>query len=150
MTVHNNFKTWRSVNTKKILQVQSQKPSSAMMKLALMSTATGMEDSELPLLQRIRLLESYQPQNCSPNKCFRVQVTDISTSTLQRTLCESGLYGWIAVKKQLLKDTNYKKRLAWAKKHKQWTLDRWKFVLWSDESKLRFLVPTAVSLWDEE
>ena len=26
-------------------------------------------------------------------------------------------------------------RLAWAKKHEQWTLDRWKSVLWSDESK---------------
>jgi hypothetical protein len=61
-------------------QVQSQKPSSAMMKLALMRTATGMEDTEL--------------RKCSP------------------------------------KDTNKKKRLAWAKKHKQWTLDRWKFVLW--------------------
>ena len=28
-----------------------------------------------------------------------------------------------------------KERLAWAKKHEQWTLDRWKFVHWSDESK---------------
>uniref|UniRef100_A0A4W5R901 Coagulation factor IXa n=1 Tax=Hucho hucho TaxID=62062 RepID=A0A4W5R901_9TELE len=32
-------------------------------------------------------------------------------------------------------DTDKKKRLAWAKKHEQWTLDRWKSVLWSDESK---------------
>jgi hypothetical protein len=36
--------------------------------------------------------------------------------------------------KKLLKDTNKKKRLAWAKKHKQWTL------------KSVFLVPNAVSL----
>jgi hypothetical protein len=35
----------------KFLQVQSQKPSSAMMKL--MRTAAGKEDPELPLLQRI-------------------------------------------------------------------------------------------------
>jgi hypothetical protein len=35
--------------------------------------------------------------------------------------------------KPLLKDTNKKKRLAWAKKYKQWTW--WKFVLWSVESK---------------
>jgi hypothetical protein len=33
------------------------KPSSAMMKLALMRTATGKEDAELPLLQRISSLE---------------------------------------------------------------------------------------------
>ena len=41
----------------------------------------------------------------------------ISTSTVQRRLRESGLHGQIAAKKPLLKDTNKKKRLAWAKKH---------------------------------
>ena len=65
----------------------------------------------------------------------RIQVTDISTSTDQRRRHKSGLHVRIAAKKPLLKDTN-KKRLAWAKKHKQWTLDRWKSVLWNDESKL--------------
>uniref|UniRef100_A0AAZ3PM41 Paired domain-containing protein n=1 Tax=Oncorhynchus tshawytscha TaxID=74940 RepID=A0AAZ3PM41_ONCTS len=61
----------------------------------------------------------------------------ISTSTVQRRLRESGLHGRIAAKKPLpLKDTNNKKRLAWAKKHEQWTLDQWKSVIWSDESKL--------------
>ena len=59
----------------------------------------------------------------------------ISTSTVQRRLRESGLHGHIAAKNSLQKVTNNKKRLAWAKKHKQWTLDRWKSVLWSDESK---------------
>ena len=39
------------------LQVQSQKQSSAMMKLSLKGTAKGMEDPELPLLQRISSLE---------------------------------------------------------------------------------------------
>ena len=34
------------------------------------------------------------------------------------------------------KDTN-KKRLAWAKKHKQWKLEWYKSVLWSDESKFK-------------
>ena len=58
----------------------------------------------------------------------------ISISTVQR-LCESGLHGQIAAKKPLLKDTKKKKRLAWTKKHEQWTLDRWKSVLWSDVSK---------------
>jgi hypothetical protein len=57
MTVHHYFKTC-SVNKehfkklKKLLQVQSQKPSRAMMKLALKRTATGKEDPELTLLQR--------------------------------------------------------------------------------------------------
>jgi hypothetical protein len=44
----------------------------------------------------------------------------------------------IAAKKPLLKHTN-EKRLAWAKKHEQWTLDRWKSVLWSDEAKFEMI-----------
>ena len=48
-----------------------------------------------------------------------------------RRLCESGLRGRIAAKKPLLKDTNKKERLAWAKKQEQWTLGPWKSVLWS-------------------
>ena len=59
----------------------------------------------------------------------------ISTSTVLRRLSESGLYGRIAEKKPLLNDTNKKKRLAWDKKYKQWTLDWWTSVLWSNEFK---------------
>jgi hypothetical protein len=40
------------------------------------------------------------------------------------------------LQKTLLNDTNKKKRLAWAKKHKQWTLVRWKSVLCSDEFQI--------------
>ena len=57
----------------------------------------------------------------------RVQVTDTSQYQLFRR--DSGLHGRIAAKKPLLKDTNKKKRLAWFKKHEQWTLDQWKSVL---------------------
>ena len=61
----------------------------------------------------------------------------ISTSTVQRRLCESGIHGRIAAKKPSLKYTNKNNRLGWAKKHELWTLDRWKFVLWS-----------RVQIWD--
>ena len=114
----------------------SAEPSSAMMQLALMRTATGKEDPELPLLQRINSLELTAPQiaaqiNASQSSSNR----HISTSTVQRRLSETGLHGRIAKNKPLLKDTNNKKRLAWCKKHEQLTLERWKSVLWSDESK---------------
>ena len=58
----------------------------------------------------------------------RVQVTDTSQHQLKR-LRESGLRGRIAAKKPLQKDTNINNRFAWAKKHEQWTLDRWKSIL---------------------
>ncbi|KAK6300083.1 hypothetical protein J4Q44_G00301160 [Coregonus suidteri] len=91
-----------------------------------------MEDPELTLLQRISSLELPASEiaaqiNASQSSSNR----HISTSTVQRGLCESGLHGRIAAKKPILKDTNKKKRPAWVKKHEQWTLDRWKFVLWS-------------------
>ena len=94
-----------------------------MMKLALMRTATGKEDSELPLLQRISSLELPASEiaaqiNASQSSSNR----HISTSTVQRRQRESGLHGRIAAKKPLLKDTNKKKRLAGAKKHEQWKL----------------------------
>ena len=96
--------------------MQSQKPSSAMMKLALMRTATGKEEPEF-FAAEVKFISVTSFRNCSPN--------NISTSTVQRRLCESGIHGRIAAKKPLLKDTNNKKRLAWTKKHKQWTLDQW-------------------------
>ena len=109
---------------------QLQKPSRAMMKLAFMRTATGKKDPDLPLLQRISSIELLASEiaaqiNASQSSSNR----HILTSTVQRRLRESGLHGWIAAKKPLLKDTNKNKRLD------QWTLDRWKSVLWSDVSK---------------
>ena len=109
------------------------------MKLALMRNVKGKEDPELPLWKRIRWLElplwkrirwlASPASECSPDKCFRVQVAHISTSTVHSRLRESGHHGWIAAKKSLLKDTNKKKRLAWVKKHEQWVLYWWKSVL---------------------
>ena len=112
MIVHHCFiKTWRSVNMENLSAI-------AKTIKCYEETATGKEDPELPLLQRIRSLEWTASQiaaqiNASQSSSNR----RISTSTVQRRLCESGLHGWIATKKPLLKDTNKKKRLAWAKKH---------------------------------
>ena len=103
-----------------------------MMKLALMRTATGKEDPELPLLQRIR---SLHPQKLQPKEMLQSSSNRHISTTFQRRLHESDLHGRIAAKKPLLKDINKKKTLSWAKKHNQWTLDRWKSVLWSDMSK---------------
>ena len=102
--------------------MQSQKPSSVMMKLVLMRTATRKEDPELPLLQRIRSLVLPASEIAAQINASQISSNrHISTTTVQRRLCESGLHGRIAAKKLLLKDTNKKKRLVWAKKHAQWT-----------------------------
>jgi hypothetical protein len=104
-----------------------------MMKRALMRTATGKEEPELLLLQRISSLELTASENSAQ--------VNASQSSSNRHISTSGLHGRIAAKKPLLRDTN-KKRLAWAKKPKQWTLERWKSVLWSDESKFEIFGST--------
>ena len=66
-----------------------------MMKLAEMRTATGKEDPELPLLQRISSLElpaSEIAASASQSSSNRY----ISITTVQRRLHESGFYGQLA------------------------------------------------------
>lgn len=66
---------------------------------------------------------------------INIGLKNISVSTVKRRLREVGLNGRVAVKKPLLRKANVKKRLKWARKHKNWTVEDWKKVLWSDESK---------------
>jgi hypothetical protein len=90
----------------KFLEVLSLKLSTAMMKLALRRIATGKEDPELPLLQRISSLELTTPQTAAQiNVSQSSSNRHISTSTIQRRLCESGLHGRIAANKPLQNDT---------------------------------------------
>lgn len=59
----------------------------------------------------------------------------ISVPTVKRRLAEAGLKGRIAAKKPRLTAIHKRKRLQWARTHQHWTVDQWKKVLWSDESK---------------
>jgi hypothetical protein len=95
------------IQSRTFQEVQSQKPSSAMLKLALMRTAIGTEDPELPLLQRMSSLELPASEIAAQiNVSQSLSNSHISTSTVQRRLCETGLHGQISAKKPLLKDTN--------------------------------------------
>lgn len=62
----------------------------------------------------------------------------ISVSTVKNRLRSAGLFGRVAARKPYLSSENKRKRLAWAKLHKNWTIEDWKQVLWSDESKFEF------------
>jgi DDE superfamily endonuclease len=46
------------------------------------------------------------------------------------------LGSYIAAKKPGLSAENVAKRLAWAEKYKDWTIEDWKKVIWSDESSI--------------
>ena len=70
----------------------------------------------------------------TPNITAQFHEKDESTSTMRR-LCKAGLYGRIAVKKPLLKKQNNVKRLQGAKAQKDWTIEQWNKVLWTEKSK---------------
>ena len=112
--------------------------------LALMRTVTGKEDPELSLMNLSSAAELPASEIAAQINAQNSSKRHISTSSVQRRPHESGLHDRIAGKKPLLKDTNKMKRLAWAKKQKQWTLDQLKSVLWSDESKCEIFVRRRV------
>uniref|UniRef100_A0A3Q2W121 Transposase Tc1-like domain-containing protein n=1 Tax=Haplochromis burtoni TaxID=8153 RepID=A0A3Q2W121_HAPBU len=89
-------------------QVQLQKPSSAMMKLANMRTVPGKEDQESPPLLWINSSASQASETTAPQMRAQINASSrhISTSTVQRRLHESGLCSKNAAKKPLLRKSN--------------------------------------------
>ena len=58
----------------------------------------------------------------------------VSSFTIRKRLNLAGLRGCVAVKKPLLWPANIKGRLEFARSHKNWTVQQWETILWSDES----------------
>ena len=59
----------------------------------------------------------------------------ISKTTVRRRLAACGLRERVARSKPFLRPTNKRKRYLWAKKYKNYTLENWKKVLFTDESQ---------------
>jgi hypothetical protein len=64
-----------------------------------------------------------------------------SNFTTRRAFKRSGLYGRKKTKKQLLQIHHRKARLTFAEKYVDWTIEDWKRVLWSDETKVCLFGP---------
>ena len=59
----------------------------------------------------------------------------ISKTTVRKRLAACGLKGRVAVSKPLLRSKNKRKRLLWAKRYTNYSIEDWKTVLFVDESK---------------
>lgn len=72
----------------------------------------------------------------------------VSSDTIRRTLRGSGLGALEKPKKPLLSAKNVRRRLEWCKAHADWTVDDWRRVVWSDETKInRFNSDGRVWAW---
>jgi transposase len=64
---------------------------------------------------------------------------DFSPATVRRELKKVGMKAVVKKKKPLLLKRHQKAGLDWAEAHKDWTIEDWKRVVWSDETKINRL-----------
>ena len=65
----------------------------------------------------------------------RLRFPHVTAETIRKRLADCGLKAYIRRKKPFLSPEKKKKRLEWAEAHKHWTVENWKSVIFSDESK---------------
>jgi transposase len=61
--------------------------------------------------------------------------SDVSARTVRRELHELGFHGRAAAHKPHITQANARLRLQWCKARRQWTVEQWKSIMWSDESR---------------
>ena len=72
---------------------------------------------------------------------------DASAKTVKRVLHKYGYASRIAKKKPFISEKNRKERLKFDKKHKNFTVNEWKKVLWLDESMFTLRSKLPKRLW---
>ena len=76
-----------------------------------------------------------QPMTSSTDLQANLKV-HVSASTIRRRLCEAKLPARSPRKVPLLQKRHVLKRLQFAKEHVKWPKEKWRNVLWTDESKI--------------
>ena len=72
----------------------------------------------------------------------------ICNRTMKNTLYEMGYNSRTALRKPSVSENNRKIRLNWAREKRLWTIDDWKKVVWSDESRFTlFRNDGKVQVW---
>lgn len=66
-----------------------------------------------------------------------IECNAISSRTVRRRLCKANLKSYRPAKKPFINQKQRERRLRWCHEHKNWSLDQWRTVIFSDESKFQ-------------
>src|SRR6185369_6264847 len=69
------------------------------------------------------------------NKFVEKTNIEVSTKTIRRNLHEMQIFSRIPARKPLLSDQQREQHLRWCIQKRNWTVQKWKSVIWSDESR---------------
>ena len=86
----------------------------------------------------IKQITTYQSANAvqATNHINSIISNPVSSNTVRRVLKKHSFKAVVKKKKPLLSARHRQKRLAFALKHREWTVEDWKRVIWSDETKI--------------
>lgn len=94
--------------------------------------------------RKIAIISKRDPKKTSTDIQREIQDQynfEISKRTIARRLVESGLHGRAARKKPLLTKIQRRRRVVFARSHWSWTPNQWKYIVWSDETKINRIGP---------
>ena len=72
---------------------------------------------------------------------------DVGADTIRRVLKEAGMKAITKNKKPKLSPIHIRQRLEFAKRYQHWTVEDWKCVIWSDETKINRLGSSDECKW---
>ena len=100
----------------------------------------GRPSSLTPQLKRLIVRQITTGEQDTASGVQRNMLTDhnirVSAQTIRNVLKDEGLKSAVKKKKPLLKRTHIRQRLEFARKYQHWTVEDWKRVVWSDETKI--------------
>jgi hypothetical protein len=89
----------------------------------------------------IHLITSQKADNASQVKKMLTHTLpqSVSTKTIRRNLSRTGMKAVVKVKHPLLTARHKRNHLEWAMERRNWTMEDWKSIVWSDETKINRL-----------
>lgn len=87
--------------------------------------------------RRIKRIATNDPWKSAPRIIAEIPEITVGIRTVQRRLVDAKLFSRRPAKKTLISVRNRAARLAFARRHLNWTVDDWKKVLFSDETRYK-------------